>query len=420
MGGRSVANGSGVAAGDEAVRVTRSVPVSDAGCSAGDGRSAEGVGVVVVGARDAAGARATVGPRVEAGVSEGVRVRVAVASGARATVGPRVEAGVSEGVRVRVAVASGARATVGPRVEAGVSEGVRVRVAVAAGAGAAAGVAGGVRVRAAGAARAAVAAGVAAAVRDCEAVGVREGVGVGDAAGASGAGPAVGAAGPVGVGAAAGVCEGVGVGGAVGVQETVALGEAGPRCVAVGTSGAESGRDGDGDTDDGAGPGAGPGAGDPPGPGGAAAAAGQRPAASQPAPGHVHSSQKRPAQCPRQLQPPPTHSPRHRGHALLLPPQMPQLSRRRPLPTTPSQPGPRAAAASSSGGSAPWHSGALHKSATRCGRSAGAGLPFRKNHRGGGSHVQGDALCFVVKTWARQKTTETVLNNGWRLAVGCG
>ena len=30
----------------------------------------------------------------------------------------------------------------------------------------------------------------------------------------------------------------------------------------------------------------------------------------------------------------------------------------------------------------------------------------------------GDALCFMVKTWARHKTTETVLNNGWRLAVG--
>ena len=30
-----------------------------------------------------------------------------------------------------------------------------------------------------------------------------------------------------------------------------------------------------------------------------------------------------------------------------------------------------------------------------------------------------DALCFVVKTWARHKTTETVLSNGWRLpAVG--
>ena len=44
---------------------------------------------------------------------------------------------------------------------------------------------------------------------------------------------------------------------------------------------------------------------------------------------------------------------------------------------------------------------------------------------GGGVHnanrnerSRGDALCFMVKTWARHKTTETVLNNGWRLAVG--
>ena len=31
--------------------------------------------------------------------------------------------------------------------------------------------------------------------------------------------------------------------------------------------------------------------------------------------------------------------------------------------------------------------------------------------------VHGDALCYVVKTWARQKTTEALLNNGWRLAA---
>ena len=31
--------------------------------------------------------------------------------------------------------------------------------------------------------------------------------------------------------------------------------------------------------------------------------------------------------------------------------------------------------------------------------------------------VHGDALCFMVKTWAGHKTTETVLNNGWRLAA---
>ena len=35
--------------------------------------------------------------------------------------------------------------------------------------------------------------------------------------------------------------------------------------------------------------------------------------------------------------------------------------------------------------------------------------------------VHGDALCFMVKTWARHKTTETALNKGWRLAaVGGG
>ena len=34
-------------------------------------------------------------------------------------------------------------------------------------------------------------------------------------------------------------------------------------------------------------------------------------------------------------------------------------------------------------------------------------------------NVHGDALCFMVKTWARHKTTEPLLNNGWRLvAVG--
>ena len=33
--------------------------------------------------------------------------------------------------------------------------------------------------------------------------------------------------------------------------------------------------------------------------------------------------------------------------------------------------------------------------------------------------VHGDSFCFMVKIWARHKTTETVLNNGWRLvAVG--
>ena len=49
-------------------------------------------------------------------------------------------------------------------------------------------------------------------------------------------------------------------------------------------------------------------------------------------------------------------------------------------------------------------------------------------HKGGGGegfatptdrNLHGDALCFMVKTWARHKATETGLNNGWRLtAVG--
>ena len=35
-------------------------------------------------------------------------------------------------------------------------------------------------------------------------------------------------------------------------------------------------------------------------------------------------------------------------------------------------------------------------------------------------NAHGDALCFMVKTWAH-KTTEALLNNGWRLvAVGGG
>ena len=33
-------------------------------------------------------------------------------------------------------------------------------------------------------------------------------------------------------------------------------------------------------------------------------------------------------------------------------------------------------------------------------------------------NVHGDALYFVVTTWARHKTAEASLNNGWRLAVG--
>ena len=34
------------------------------------------------------------------------------------------------------------------------------------------------------------------------------------------------------------------------------------------------------------------------------------------------------------------------------------------------------------------------------------------------TNVHGDALCFMVKTWARHNTTEALLNNGWRLVVG--
>ena len=55
-----------------------------------------------------------------------------------------------------------------------------------------------------------------------------------------------------------------------------------------------------------------------------------------------------------------------------------------------------------------------------------AGLSFKgkKNERKGfvmptETNLHGNALCFTVNTWARPKTTETVLSNGWRrLAVG--
>ena len=36
------------------------------------------------------------------------------------------------------------------------------------------------------------------------------------------------------------------------------------------------------------------------------------------------------------------------------------------------------------------------------------------------TNVHGEALCFMVKTWARHMTTETLLNNGWQLEVGGG
>ena len=52
-------------------------------------------------------------------------------------------------------------------------------------------------------------------------------------------------------------------------------------------------------------------------------------------------------------------------------------------------------------------------------------VAFRAKQRGfvtpTETNVHGDALRFMGKTWARHKTTETVLNNGWRLAaVGGG
>ena len=36
------------------------------------------------------------------------------------------------------------------------------------------------------------------------------------------------------------------------------------------------------------------------------------------------------------------------------------------------------------------------------------------------TNAHGEALCFMVKTWARDKTTKPVLNNGWRLAPFVG
>ena len=36
-------------------------------------------------------------------------------------------------------------------------------------------------------------------------------------------------------------------------------------------------------------------------------------------------------------------------------------------------------------------------------------------------NIHGDALCFMVKTWERHKTTVTVLMGGWQLVIlgGC-
>ena len=62
----------------------------------------------------------------------------------------------------------------------------------------------------------------------------------------------------------------------------------------------------------------------------------------------------------------------------------------------------------------------MHQSRKGC--RGNQGCP---EERGGGTgfvtptemNVHGDALCFMVKTWARHKTTETVLNNRWWLAA---
>ena len=49
----------------------------------------------------------------------------------------------------------------------------------------------------------------------------------------------------------------------------------------------------------------------------------------------------------------------------------------------------------------------------------GAGLSVKGGKKAfvKGTNIHGDALCFVVKTWGRHTTTETLLNNGWRLAA---
>ena len=51
-----------------------------------------------------------------------------------------------------------------------------------------------------------------------------------------------------------------------------------------------------------------------------------------------------------------------------------------------------------------------------------SGLCLRGERRGGfvtptETGLRRDALCFMVKTWARHNTTEAVLNNGGRLAA---
>ena len=36
------------------------------------------------------------------------------------------------------------------------------------------------------------------------------------------------------------------------------------------------------------------------------------------------------------------------------------------------------------------------------------------------TNLRRDALCFMANTWTKHKTTNALLNNGWRSAVGGG
>ena len=52
------------------------------------------------------------------------------------------------------------------------------------------------------------------------------------------------------------------------------------------------------------------------------------------------------------------------------------------------------------------------------GRGAKAELSLRKKEKRKKNSVRNaNALCFMIKTWARHKTTETALNTVWRLAA---